>query len=394
MREKNHRIVVMLMVNSLGGGGAEQQLLELVRGIDKDRFQPIVVTLYPGEALEPKVKEVPGVEYICLDRKSKYDFFTLFKVLRLLRQKRVDIVQPFLTPSTFFGLLPALVNRTPVKVVTERCGVRLNTHLGNNLYRKIEDYFTRFADHVVPNSGAGSSYLIERGIDPNRIKLIYNGVNLQRLASDPVKVAKIRESMELSPDGMVVGITASLTPAKNHTTFIEAAQLIHKAMPQTKFAVVGSGPLLAGLENQAKELGLASQVVFFGHQLDIGSYISAFDVACLCSVDHEGCSNALLEAMALGKPVVATDIGGNRELVENGETGLLIPLRDPQALADSVLFYLRQPEWARKIGECARDMIHEYFGLERMVHQYEQLYEEAMRIKQSEGLYVRRKLTV
>lgn len=385
MREKNHRIVVMLMVNDLGGGGAEQQILELVRGIDKDRFQPIVVTLYPGEALEPKIKEVPDVEYICLERKNKYDFFTLFKVLRLLRQKRVDIIQPFLTPSTFFGLLPALTNRTPVKVVTERCGVRVNTHLGNKLYRKVEDYFTRFADHVVPNSGAGSSYLIERGIKPDRIKVIYNGVNFKRLASDPDRVAKIRESMGLSPDGKVVGITASLSPAKNHATFIEAAQHIHRAIPQTKFAVVGTGPLLASLENQAKELGLASHVIFFGHQLDIGSYISAFDVACLCSVDHEGCSNALLEAMALGKPVVATDIGGNKELVENGETGLLIPLRDPKALADSVLFYLRQPEWAREIGEHARDKIHEYFTLERMVHEYERLYEKAIYQKQNGG---------
>lgn len=385
MRGENHRIVVMLMVNSLGGGGAEQQLLELVRGIDKDRFKPIVVTLYPGRALESMVKEVPGVEYICLNRKNKYDFSILFKVLRLLRQKQVDIVQPFLTPSTFFGLLPALINCTPVKVVTERCGVRVNTHLGNKLYRKIEDYFTRFAEHVVPNSQAGRSYLIGRGIDPNRIKLIYNGVNLQRLSPNPAKVAKIRKSMELPPDGMVVGITASLSPAKNHATFIEAAQLIHQTMPQTKFAVVGDGPLLASLENQAKELGLASHVVFFGHQLDIGSYISTFDVACLCSVDHEGCSNALLEAMALGKPIVATDVGGNKELVENGETGLLIPLRDPHALADSVLFYLRQPEWAREIGERARDMIHEYFGLERMVHEYEQLYDRAMYLKQNGG---------
>lgn len=380
---KDHRITLMFPVNYLGVGGAEQQLLELVREIDKNRFNPIVVSLYPGGALEKEVKEVPGAELICLYRKGKYDFSILFTFLRLLRQRHVDIIQPFLTPATFFGLLPALTNHTPVKVVTERCGLRVNSRLGTSLYRRTEDFLSHFADWVVPNSDAGKNYLIRRGIDPRRIKVIYNGINLQRLSSDPAKVAQIRQGMGVPPNGMVVGIVARLTPAKGHVTFLQAALLISQVIPHTRFAIVGEGPLRANLENQAKELGVATRVTFHGVQRDVGSHISAFDVACLTSLDLEGCSNATLEAMALGKPVVTTDVGGNRELVEHGETGFLVPAGSPGALADAILAYLRQPDRAREMGQRARETVLTRFSLERMVQDYQTLYEEGLRTKRA-----------
>jgi glycosyltransferase involved in cell wall biosynthesis len=381
---QDHQITVMFVINYLGIGGAEQQLVELARGLDKDRFKPVVVTLYPDGPLESELRVVPHVELGSLHKKGKFDFFILLKVLRLLRQKRVDIVQPFLTPATFFGLLPATISRTPVKIVTERCGLRKDTHLGNSLYRKTEDSLTRFADWVVPNSEAGRDYLIDRGIKPARIKVIYNGINLQRLTPDPTKVAQIRDNLRLPPEGKVVGITASLSPAKDHDTFLRTAQLISHIMPQVRFAVVGDGPLKPHLIDITRKLGLESQVTFFGNQRDVGSFISAYDVACLSSTDHEGCSNATLEAMALGKPVVATDVGGNRELVDNGKTGFLVPARSPEALANAILACLEQPDLARKMGQHAREMVCQKFSLDRMVHDYEELYEETMRTKRAD----------
>jgi glycosyltransferase involved in cell wall biosynthesis len=379
------QISVMFPVNILGVGGAEQQLLELVKGVDKERFEITVVSLYPGGLLEPEVKVLPGVELICLNRKEPYDFSILLDMYHLLRQKRVQIIQPFLTPATFFGLLPALTNRSTVKIITERCGVRVNHHIGAVLYRKVEDFFTRFADWVIPNSLAGESYLIRRGIDPARIKVIYNGINLRRLTPDPDAVARIRQVLKIPPNGQVVGITASLTPAKDHVTFLQAAQLISQALPQTKFAILGDGPLKADLEETAKKIGVDSVVTFFGNQRDIGSYISVYDVACLASMDHEGCSNATLEAMALGKPVVITDIGGNKELVEHGKTGFLIPPKNPKVLAETIINCLKQPDRARQIGDQARQKILTHFSLESMVHNYEALYENAIQQKEKKA---------
>jgi glycosyltransferase involved in cell wall biosynthesis len=378
---KDHRITVMFAVNNLGGGGAEQQLLELVRGIDKTRFKPLVVPLYSGYSLESEVRQIPGAELIPINRKGKYDYSVLIKMFSLLRQHKVDIVQPFLTPATFFSLLPAIINHTPVRIVTERSGVWLYTNLGHKVYQKIEDFLTRFTDWSIPNSEAGRMLLIKRGINPDRIKVIYNGINFERLNADQSKVDQIRHQIGLPVNGMVVGITASLSLAKDHATFLRMAKIVHQAIPETRFAILGDGPLRQNLENLTRELGVESYVTFFGRQQDVGSYVSAFDVFCLCSVDHEGCSNATLEAMALGKPAVITDVGGNRELVDDGKTAIMVPVQNPEALADGILTCLKQPNRSKDMGLRAREMVLTRFSLNHMVHEYEQLYEQAIQIK-------------
>jgi glycosyltransferase involved in cell wall biosynthesis len=374
----NNKIIVMLTINKLIIGGAEQQFLELVKGLDQAHFKPIVVTLNPGGDLEPEVKNIPGVEYICLNRKGKFNFFTLFTMLRLLRKKHVDVIQPFLTPATFFTLVPAVINRTPARIITERGNKRSKPGLGYTIYLRTEDFFTRFADYVIPNSESGKSYLIKRGINPKRIRVIYNGINVQRLAPDPEKVARIRANMGVPAEGKIVGISASLTANKDHVTFLRAAKLVAKTNPQVKFAILGDGMLRPMLENLTKELGIESNVSFLGNQTEVGSYVSAFDIVCLCSAEPEGCSNSILEAMALGKPVIATNAGGNNELVTDGENGLVIPVQNPERLAEAILTYLRQPERARELGEHGRAMIASRFSLKRMVEDYEALFKEIL----------------
>jgi glycosyltransferase involved in cell wall biosynthesis len=376
---KNGRVPVMFPVNQLGVGGAERQLAELVKGMDKNRFEPIVVSLYPGGALEPEVKAMPGVELISLHRRGRFDFLILFKIYRLLRQRGVKIIQPFLTPASFFGMAPSFMNRRLVKIITERCGVRVNPRLGSSLYRKAEDFLTRYADWVVPNSQSGEDYVIKRGISPAKVKVIYNGINLERLKPNPDVVARIRQQVKLPPGGKIIGITASLTPAKDHATFLKAAKAVASIVPETRFVMLGDGPLRPDLERMSRELGIESVVTFFGNQRDVGSYISSYDIACLTSFDHEGCSNATLEAMALGKPVIVTDIGGNREVVEHGITGLLVPPKNPEALANNIIRYLKQPELAQRIGQQAKQKVLTQFSIPRMVQEYQDLFETALK---------------
>jgi glycosyltransferase involved in cell wall biosynthesis len=384
-RTKDDRITIMLSIDRMIIGGAEQQFLELVKYIDKTRFRLIVVTLYPGGDLEEEIKSVPNIEYVCLNRNGKLDFSILFTLLRLLRQKKVDIIQPFLTPATFFTLLPAIISRTPIKIVTERGGFRIKPGLGYSLYLRMEDWLTRFADWIIPNSEAGKNHLIGRGIKSSRIRVIYNGINLYRLTLASDKIAQIRASLELPANGLVVGISASLTPSKDHRTFLRAARLISLKMPHVKFAILGDGPLRSEMEDFTRELGIWSKTIFLGNQTEVGPYVANFDVACLCSSEAEGCSNAILEAMAFSKPVVVTDVGGNGELVKDGETGLIINARDPQLLADAILFCFKQPEQAAEMGRRAREMLISQFSLDRMVHNYEALYEETVRNKRIKG---------
>jgi glycosyltransferase involved in cell wall biosynthesis len=377
----NERITVLYPITDLARDGAQRQLLELVKGLDKKRFRPVVLTLRSEGSMEVEFKAVPELELISLGRKGKYDLLCLYKIIGIIRGMKVDVVQPFLTPATFFSLLPALVCHTPVKIVTERLSSgRTDLGFGYRLYLKIEDLLSRFADRAIANSKAGEEYLIQRGVDHNRIGVIYNGLNFERLSAGKEDIERVRRRLDVPFGGKVVGMIARLFPQKRHDVFLQASTFIDAVMPDTRFAIVGDGPLRSHLENRSQELGIASKVTFFGEQREVGPYISAFDIAVLTS-EAEGCSNSVLEAMALAKPVVATDVGGNRELVSHGESGFLVPAGDAKAVAQAILYLVRNPEVARTMGQRARRRVASRFSISKMVQQYESLYEETLRAK-------------
>jgi glycosyltransferase involved in cell wall biosynthesis len=380
------RIAVLFPITELPMGGAEQQLLELAKGLDKRKFRVIVLNLEKGGPLESAFKHLPGVRLICLRRKGILGFLVLFKILAIMRRMKVDVVQPFMTPAIFFSIIPAIICGTPVKIITERSGPgrRKGTPLRYRMYLYAEDFLARFVDWAVTNSEAGKRYLVERGVDPMRIKVIYNGVNLRRLNAAEEKVYEIRHRLGVPPGGKMVGMVATLFPVKNHALFLSAAARICRLIPDTRFALVGDGPLRTHLESMSNDLGLGSRVIFFGDQRDVGAYLAAFDIAVLTS-DTEGCSNFLLEAMALGKPIVATDVGGNRELVYQGESGVLVPPRDGEALAYEIINLLRNPTLARSMGQAGKEKVTTRFSVENMVSQYESLYEDALMEKNRRG---------
>ena len=369
---KNHLSTVLLMINVYGnGGGAEQQLLALARGIDKKKFRVLVATLYDGDFA---TWQIPQVEFIRLKRKGKYDFFSMFQIMKILIQNHVDVIQPFLTPSTLFGLLPAFVVRTRVKVATERCGLRTVQRKGYKLLCFLEDLLGHSTQIAIANSVAGQRMLIERGYKPEKTCVIYNGLDLGRLEADPNQVAKIQAEMGLKPGEPVVGISAWVIPAKDHFTFLKSASIVLKHKPGVRFAILGNGPLVPDLKVMADKLDIAKQVVFLGAQTQVGNYLNFFDILVSSSTDHEGCSNSIIEAMALGKAVVATDVGGNRELVIPGENGFLVPPKDPEALAQAILALLNNPEQAHQMGEKGRAKVLSEFSLEQMVAHYQDLW--------------------
>ena len=370
------RLNVCLLVNDLRFGGAERQLVELARGLDKDRFRVFVATLYAGEPLEADLHDEPGVTLTSLGRKGKWDFGAVRTLASLLRREEVQIIQPFLTPATAFGFAAGLLARTPVKIATERCGVRLNASFGNRLYRFAEDRLSRFADAVVPNSEAGRAYVLSRGVQEDKVQVIYNGVAPERTTCAPEDRDAVRASFGIRPDEPVVGIVASLTPAKDHETFLLAASIVKRHVPSTRFLLVGDGPMRQTLQERAQQLGLGEAAVFAGHRKHIAPYIGAMDVAVLSSCDHEGCSNFLLEAMGLSRPIVATDIGGNRELFAPGEAGLFVSPGDPVGLATATLRVLTTPGMAQGFGQRGREAFERRFTLPRMINAYEDLYLE------------------
>jgi glycosyltransferase involved in cell wall biosynthesis len=371
-------VTVLFPITDLSRDGAQRQLLELVKGLDTSRFRPVVASLQSGGPMEEEFKTVLRDRMVSLERRGKYDFSVFFKMLAIMRKFQVDIVQPFLTPAVFFSLLPTIFYPTKVKIVTERCssGIR-NLRLGYRLFLKAEDILSHFADVAVSNSEAGRRYLIERGIKPGLIRVIYNGIDFDRLTSRIDEAIQVRQNLGVSLDGKIVGMMARMFPHKRHDIFLRSAASIKQAIPDTKFVLLGDGPLRNHLETLSQDLGLNSSVIFLGEQLDVGPFLAAFDIAVLPS-EAEGCSNTLLEAMALGKPVVATDVGGNRELVNTSETGLLVPLDDVATLTDAVIGLLRDPGRAQTMGLAARDKVFTLFNIPKMVQEYQSLWEQSL----------------
>jgi glycosyltransferase involved in cell wall biosynthesis len=315
--------------------------------------------------MEAEFREVADANLIVLDAKGNLGPSLILRVVNAMRRMRVDIVQPFLTPATFYSLLSALICNTSVKIITERASDgRKDTGLGYNSYLRAENILSRFADLAVANSKAGAEFLMRRGFKPERVKVIYNGLNLDRLAVNDNDVAQVRRELDVPIGGKVVGMVTRMFPQKRHDIFLKAASIIVDEIPETRFVLIGDGPLRSSLEVMARELGIAAKVAFLGEQRSVAPYISAFDIVVLLS-DAEGCSNSILEAMALAKPVVATDVGGNGELIESGKTGFLVPPGNAKEVANAVITLLKNLE----------------FGVAEMVRRYESLYEETLKAK-------------
>jgi glycosyltransferase involved in cell wall biosynthesis len=385
-RRTIERATVALLVDDLRVGGAQRQLVELAKGLDKSRFRALVVTLHAGGPLERELIHQEGVELVCLHRGGKYDFAVMLPLAQLLRRRRVQVVMPFLTPATFFALAAAALARTPVRIATERSGIEKLKRLGEKLYRAAEDALTGLADVAVANSEAGRSYLMSRGIKREKTRVIYNGIAAERVTASGEERLEARRALGIDEDAPLAGMVATLTPQKDWPVFLWAADIVRRSLPEARFLIVGDGPLRGELERQAATLGLGEAVVFAGQRDAVAPLIGALDVAVLSSCDHEGCSNYLLEAMGLSKPVVATDIGGNRELVREGETGLLAPVGEPQALAEAMLKMLSEPQTAARMGAAGRARFEDGFSVPVMAGNYERLYEELLSKK---GIAVR-----
>ena len=178
------------------------------------------------------------------------------------------------------------------------------------------------------------------------------------------------------PDGApVVGNVAALTGHKDHATLLEAAGIVLRRRPEARFVIVGEGPLRRELEARVREGGLAGRVVFAGFRDDVDRLLPAFDVFCLSS-HLEGLGTSLLDAMAFGRPVVATAAGGIPEAVEDGSTGVVVPVRDPVALAQALLALLDDPDRRRRLGAAGRKRFLERFTADRMVEETLRVYEE------------------
>jgi len=362
------RLTVMFLANDLRVGGAEQ-LFELARGLDSERFRVLVATTCSSDPYADGLTGIAGVELHSLERRVAWDPMALPRLVTLLRREQVDVIQPLQHPATLLGLAAGIIARVPVKVV----GARGSTHPGRP-WRSLQARLTGMADAVVPNSEANARVMINRGVKSEKVRLIHDGVAPERVRTNPAEREKLRHDLGVLDESWLIGIAAGLTAATDHGSFLQAASIVRAEVPGTRFLVVGDGPLRAELQRRSTILGLDGSVILASHPVRMAAYIGAMDVAVLPSSEDCGCPGFLLEAMALGRPIVTTGVGSNEELFRSGEAGLIVPPDNPIILAHAILELMRHPEAVEQMRERGREIFRERFTLRRMIVAHEDLY--------------------
>ncbi len=368
---------ILLVIGQLGFGGAERQLLYLLQRLDRRRFDPLLCVLSPGEMI-PGFRSL-GIPIVVLKRYlPRYDIFPLLGLLALTRRWRPDLIHSFLTLANFFAFITSRICRIPL-LVAERNVEPLVGGNNNCFHHWINRLVVSRAEAIVANSRAGAAMVVEtQGTRPERVYSVPNGINVK--AFDHLKSPQaMRRELGLAPDLFTIGIIGSLVgKRKDHDTFFRAMQsLTQRSNRRFQIVCVGGGPKLEETRALARELGLEERTCFTGVRTDVPEILGALDLV-VSSSQWEGMPNAIMEAMAAVKPVVATAVGGTPELVIPGETGLLVPPQDPEAMAQACQQMLEHPRRAVGMGRAGRSRIEKFFSIEKMVTDTEKIYQRLL----------------
>jgi glycosyltransferase involved in cell wall biosynthesis len=365
---------VLYLITELDIGGAEQVLLSFLKNMDRYKYEPAVCCFSAG-ALAPEIQSL-GIRLIDLKAENKFDLLALFRLWRILNEERFDIVHTHLFHANIAGRVLARLARVAVVVSTHHYAFSYNGAWGAWLDRLT----CRLADRIIAVSRAARNFfLLHVDGKQERVELIYNGVDLDAFGSSLKADKSLRESLCLNND-FIVGCIGRFAEVKGQSYLLEAARaLIEKGIP-LKVLLVGSGPWEGRLKKICQELNIVSQVIFLGSRRDVPAVLESIDLYVQPSL-QEGLSIILLEALAMRRPVIATAVGGNSEVIVNGESGLLIPARDRQALAAAVADLLSDKEKANRLAQGARLRIEENFDIRDTVRKTEALYSRLIKEK-------------
>jgi len=360
---------VLHVINSSEEGGGARHLHSLVTRMDRKRFEPVVATTDHG----PLVQRLQGsgVRVVSINMmRTRFDLRPVLALRRILVREPFDLVHLHGTRAGFFGTLAlGLMRRRPRVIYTVHglsCSRAASARV-KRLFARVERFIAHRADRVISVSEHDRQSGVEAGLlPPGRTTSIPNGIGV----GAPGQGSRLSRRAD---DAAEVLIVARLVPQKGIQVLLEAARTVLQSHPRARFTLAGDGPLRLELEAQAERLGISKQVHFLGTVQDTPELLARCDLFVLPSL-WEGMPLSLLEAMAAGRPAVATAVSGSAELILDEETGLLVPAGDPAALAAAMIRLLQDPEAAEAMGARARDRVRREFSLERMVESTHTLY--------------------
>lgn len=378
--------MVALSDRGPGSGGGERVAADLAMRLDPDRFESTLCVTRAsashddlGVASGLAALRDAGVRIISLDRRSAADLRAWGPLVGTLRRERIDVLHGHKFGSNVWAAVLGSLAAVPVVIAHEHNW----SYEGQPTRRLIDrELIGRRADAFVAVSRQGRTRMLElERIDPAKVVLIPNGIADVPAGSNG---SDLRAELGIGADDLVLGTVTVLRAEKALEVLIDAARTLRVRFPNLRVLIVGTGPRREELERLVERLGLEETVLLIGHREDVPTVLAALDVAICCS-DFEGTPLSVLEYMDAGVPVVATSVGGLPDMVTHQEQGLLVPPRDPAALATAVAELLADPGRRAQMGARAQERRRREFGIGEMVARVERLYEDLLEAKASRG---------
>ena len=367
-------IPVMLFSNASVRAGAEEVVLHLLRGLDRKLFRPhLACPAQLARLLEAALPRDVELSLLSLDYLS--DLRGAYTLARCLRRHNIQILHSHMFRASLFASPIAHVLGVPV--ILDSAHGREFWRTGWKASFAIDRFVARHVQYSIAVSDATARYLIDqKHIPAAKVKVIRNGVELRSLPRTSEMQRALKRALNMREDCPLLIVIGRLEPQKGHRFLLEAMPSIRGQYAAVQLVCLGEGTLRPELEQMVKNLQLENSVCFLGYDPDVSRWFPAADLSILPSL-YEGLPMAALESLAAECPIVATAVDGTPEIVVHEKTGLLVPPRDPQQLADAVLQMLHHPERAREMAERGREHVLERFSVQQMVHRTEILYLQA-----------------
>jgi len=365
-------IKVLYVIWSLDQGGAEQVVLNLVAGLDRPKFEPMISCLNEKGRYAFRA-EAAGIKIEALGKKGRVDLGFLARFTGLIRREKIALIHSHLFTSNLWGRIAAWLTGVPI-VTTEH-----NVDQWKKPYHFWMDrIMAGVSRKVICVSRKVEEFYLKKVPElRSKTAVIYNGIDAALFKPDG-KRDKARERLGIPKDRFLAGTVGRLVPQKRQKDFIEAVAKLKKAGLNIGGILIGDGPQRPELEKKVRALGLEREIIFTGFCDDTPALYAAMDAFVLCS-EREGFPMTVLEAMAAGVPVVATDVGGVNECVEHEKTGLLIPADEPEAIVQALMRLFGSPELRDLLVKNAGERVRNDFSLMQMARRHEALYFEILK---------------
>ncbi|MDD5455383.1 MAG: glycosyltransferase [Candidatus Ratteibacteria bacterium] len=363
---------VLRVVSNLGTGGVQKRLVSLIPYINREKFNISVCSFKDGPLKKTLIQA--GYKVFIVRRIFKFDPICIIRLIKIIKAEKIHIIHTHAHKPNTTARIAAILAKVPIIIANEH-----NVDQWKSYFQKsIDRFLAKRTDKIIAVSNAVRQFYQSIGIPPEKFRLIYNGVELNKFGNKNIRKTK-RKELGIDDQTCVIGTVGRIHPQKGHELLVKITEellLEHKAL---LFLIIGKGYLEKKLTRKIKTLNLSEHFLFLGEREDIPELLSCMDIFALPSL-REGFPNAIMEAMASSLPVVATDVGGIREIMIDNETGFIIPPADSRQLYEKLLKLIHDKDLRGKMGNAGHERVKQ-FSIEKMAKETEELYEELAKEK-------------